>query len=134
MSTEPTEVSKEEAENNPKLDDLLAEKAKAKLALIKNNSFNLLKRSKFYYVNGGIREHIATYKGYAILLNPEKLKTELNDKEDTVYPSLLKTNALKKLKKVNGNVVRKLNPNTLPEFYKMNLLLGTLTQIDNMVI
>ena len=125
------EMSLEEGKNVKQLQDILREKAAEKANLQSNNSLQLLKKSKFYYsADGTIREHIATYGGYAVLLNSDKLKEELNTKENTMFPTLVKADELHGLKKVNGNIVRKLQPNSLHEFEIMILIQGVIKEID----
>jgi len=125
------EITPEEAAGTQQLTDLLNEKAKEKFNLEKLKGLNLLKKSKFYYsTNGELREHISTYNGYAILLKQENLKEEINDKEDTIFPSIVTIEDLRKMKKVNGNKVRKIQPKSLHEWEKMALVQGVIHNID----
>ena len=127
----PTEVSLEDGKSAQQLRDILDKKAKEKLKLQENKDLHILKKSRFYYnVNAELREHIATYKGYAILLKQENLKEEINTKENKVFPSLVTLEDLKKLKRVNGNVIRKLQPNSLHEYEKMALIQGVMFEVD----
>ena len=127
----PMEVSLEEGNASQQLKDLLDAKAKEKLKLQNMKDLHILKKSRFYKnSDGNLREHIASYKGYAILLKQEKIKEELNNKEMTMFPSLIKLNELKNMKRVNGNIVRKINPESIHEYEKMALIQGTITEID----
>jgi len=128
----PKEVSIEDAEASKKLKDILDKKAKEKLTLIANVDLNVLKKSKFFYSNdGSFREHIATYKGYAILIKSDLIKEEINTEETKMFPSLIKLEDLKKLKRVNGNVVRKKQPDSIHEYEKIALLIKVVPEIDN---
>lgn len=127
----PMEMSLEDGKAAEQLKDILDKKAKDKLKLQENKNLHILAKSKFYYGNNGeLREHIATYKGYAILLKQENLKEEINTKENKMFPSLVTLEDLKKLKKVNGNIIRKLQPNSLHEYEKMALIQGVIFEID----
>ena len=127
----PMEMSLEDGKVAEQLKDILDKKAKDKLKLQENKNLHILAKSKFYYGNNGeLREHIATYKGYAILLKQENLKEEINTKENKMFPSLVTLEDLKKLKKVNGNIIRKLQPNSLHEYEKMALIQGVIFEID----
>ena len=125
------EFSIEEAEQKEKLRELLKRKAEDKLNLENKEGLRLLKKSKFYYGNNGeLREHFATYKGYAIMIKQEKIKEDLNEKEITMFPTLVTLDDLRKMKRVNGNIVRKLQPETIHEYEKMTLTQGIITKID----
>jgi len=127
----PGEVSFEDAKATQQLKDILDKKAKEKLQLESLKDLMILKKSKFYYgTNKNLREHIATYKGYAILIKQEQIKEELNEKENKMFPSLVKIEDLRKMKKVNGNIVRKLQPNSIHEYEKMALVQGVIFEID----
>jgi len=128
----PQEVSFDDAKQTKQLRELLTQKAKEKLKLEGLSGLNILKKSKFYYGNNGaLREHIATYNGFAIMIKQEKIKEDLNDKEVNMFPSLVTLEDLRKMKKVNGNIIRKLNPNSIHEWEKMALIQGVVVQIDN---
>lgn len=125
------EVSIEDAEKHEDLKAVLNKKAEEKLILENKEGLRLLKKSKFYYGNNGeLREHFASYKGYAIMIKQERIKEELNDKEVTMFPSLVTLKDLKKMKKVNGNIVRKLQPDSIHEFEKMSLTQAVIQKID----
>ena len=127
----PMEMSLEDGNSAEQLRDILNKKAQEKTALNNIEGLNILKKSKFYYGNNGeLREHIATYKGYAIMIKQEKIKEEVNQKENNMFPTLVKLTELKSMKRVNGNVIRKLNPNSIHEFEKMALVQGVVVQID----
>jgi len=133
----PKEVSFEEAKQAKKLEKILEEKAKEKTKLDNILGLNVLKRSKFYYgKNNELREHIATYRSeknenYAILLNSSKImKEDISSDEAKVFPVLIKLEDLKKMKKVNGNIVRKLQPKTLHKWDQMALIQGTIAEIE----
>lgn len=127
----PEEVSFNDAAQEEQLRDLLDKKAKEKLDLENTPDLHLLKKSKFYYsANGELREQLANYKGYAIMIRQEKIKEEINDKETRMFPALVTLEDLRKMKKVNGNIVRKLQPNSLHEFEKMALVIKVITEID----
>ena len=135
----PEEVSFEDAKQQKQLEKILEEKAKQKTKLDQIIGLNVLRRSKFYYgKNNELREHIATYKSqknetYAILLNSNKImKEEINPDEAKVFPILVKLEDLKKMKKVNGNVVRKLQPKTLHKWDQMALVQGTIVEIEKL--
>ena len=128
----PEEVSFEDAEQEQQLKDLLAAKAEDKMKLDAITGLRVLKKSKFYYgSNGELREAIASYGGYAIMIKQEKIKEDLNDEEVTMFPTLVTLAELKNMKKVNGNIVRKLQPNSIHEYEKMALIHGVVIQIDN---
>jgi len=128
----PMEMTLEDGNKAKQLRDLLEQKAKEKLKLDSLPGLHLLKKSKFYYgSNGELREHIATYNGYAIMIKQEKIKEDLNDKEVKMFPSLVTLEDLRKMKKVNGNIIRKLNPDSIHEFEKMALIQGVVFQIDD---
>ena len=127
----PMEMTLEDGNKAKQLRDLLEQKAKEKLKLEALPGLHLLKKSKFYYGNNGeLREHIATYNSYAIMIKQEKIKEDLNDKEVTMFPSIVTLTDLKKMKKVNGNIIRKKQPNSIQEFEKMALIHGVVTEID----
>jgi len=127
----PMEMSLEDGKAAEQLKNILDKKAKDKVKLQENKNLHVLAKSKFYYgTNGELREHIATYKGYAILLKQENLKEEINAKENKMFPSLVTLEDLKKLKKVNGNIIRKLQPDSLHEYEKMALIQGIIFEID----
>jgi len=127
----PMEMTLEDGNKAKQLRDLLEQKAKEKLKLEALPGLHLLKKSKFYYGNNGeLREHIATYNGYAIMIKQEKIKEDLNDKEVTMFPSIVTLTDLKKMKKVNGNIIRKKQPNSIHEFEKMALLIKVIEEID----
>ena len=127
----PMEISLEDGNAVEQLKDLLEKKAKEKLKLASIKGLAILPKSKFYYgTNRELREHIATYKGYAILLKQENLKEEINLKENRMFPSLVTLVDLKKMKKVNGNIIRKLQPDSVHEYEKMALVQGVMTEID----
>ena len=127
----PIEMSLEDGNSTEQLRDLLNRKAKEKLQLESLKNLNILKKSRFYYgINGELREHIATYKGYAILIKQEQIKEELDSKNNTMFPTLLTLEDLRKLKKVNGNIIRKLQPNSIHEYEKMALIQGVIFKID----
>ena len=117
-------------QNVPNLRDIIDKKAKEKLKLKSTNGLFLLKRSRFYMNGENLREHIATYKDYAIMLKQEQLKTEYNDKEHIGHLSLVHVSVLKELKKVNGNVIRQIQPKSLHEYEKMALIQSTIVKID----
>jgi hypothetical protein len=127
----PMELSLEDGEAALQLKELLEQKAKDKINLNKNPNLNMLKRSKFYYSpNNEFREHIANYKGYAILIKQENIKEELDSKTMKMFPSLVTLTDLRKMKKVNGNIVRKSNPKTVHEFEKIALVQEVMKEID----
>jgi len=127
----PTGVSFSDASQEKQLADLLKMKAEEKLKLSKTVGLRVLSKSKFYYSStGDLREHIASYKGYAIMIKQEKISEDYNEKEVLMFPSLISLIDLKKLKKVNGNIVRKLQPKTIHEYEKIALIYGVLTKID----
>jgi hypothetical protein len=127
----PMEVSLEDAAQEKQLADLLKMKAEEKMKLTATNGLRVLSKSKFYYgTNGDLREHIATYKGYAIMIKQEKISEDLNEKEVTMFPTLITLPELKMLKKVNGNVVRKLQPKSIHEYEKLTLIHGVVIKID----
>lgn len=92
----------------------------------------VLKKSKFYYgKDKNFREHIASYQGYAILLKQENLDfSGENQKEKELDISLVTLKDLKKMKKVNGNIVRKINPKSLHDFEKMAVVQQAILKID----
>ena len=128
----PSEVSLDEVKSYPNLGDMLDEKAKEIQELSKNTGLYLLKKSKFYMNGENLREHIANYKGYAIMLKQENLKEEIegNTKEHKVNPAIIDLNMLSLMKPVNGNIVRKLNPNSLHFHEKMSVVIATVKEID----
>jgi hypothetical protein len=129
--TIPMELSLEDGSAEKRLTDILNAKAKEKLKIQSMNNMHLLKKSKFYYnSNGDLREHIATYNGYAILIKQEKIKEDENDKEVMMFPSLIKISELKNLKRVNGNIIRKLQPDSIHEYEKLALIVKTTEEID----
>lgn len=123
-------------ENKPKntieLSDLIEENSKIEETLNNNTNLSLLKKSKFYLNGSNLREHIATYKGYAILLKQEQLSKFLDskEKEDIIETSLVTLNTLKQMKKVNGNIIRKMQPKAIGQYDKMALLYKTIIEID----
>jgi hypothetical protein len=125
------ELSLEDAAKTQQLRDLLEQKAKEKMQLENLKGLIIYKKSKFYYGNNGeLRECIAVYNGYAIMIKQEKIKEDLNDKEVTMFPSIVTLTDLKKMKKVNGNIIRKKQPNSIQEFEKMALIHGVVAEID----
>jgi len=131
-SKKPTlEVSIEEASKADQLIDIINAKTKEKNKLEEIDSLHLLTKSRFYYnADKQLREHVGTYKGFAILLKQEKIKEILNDKENTMFPSLVTLTDLKRMKRVNGNIVRKINPDSLHEYEIMALIQGIILEID----
>lgn len=128
---EPMEMSLEDGNSTQQLKELLAKKAKEKLQLESLNSLTILKKSKFYYGNNGeLREHIASYKNYAILIKQELIKEKLDEKNNTMFPSLVTLDDLKKMKKVNGNTVKKIQPDSIHEHEKLALLIKVVPEID----
>lgn len=125
------EVSMEMGNQSEKLTELLAKKAHEKLQLTKIEALHVLKKSKFYYTQDKkVREHLANYKGYAILIKQEHIKEDINDKEMRMFPALVTLPDLRKMKKINGNIVRKLQPQSLHEFQKLALIQGVISEID----
>ena len=106
--------------------------------MLKNNNFpkfvgiQLLKKSKFYKVNGKIREHIGNYKCYGLFLKQELLKEKIEDdsKNETLFISLIKTEDIPLLKKINGNIVRRTNPETLHKIDIMKMMPKVMEKID----
>jgi len=130
----PMEMSLEDASSAEQLTDIMNKKAKEKLELQGIPGLYILKKSKFYYGNNNnLREQIANYKGYAILIKQELIKEEINDKENKLFPSLVTLPDLKLMKKVNGNIIRKINPNSLHEFEKMTLIQAIIPEIDKLL-
>jgi len=128
----PFEMSLEDGKSEKQLADLLAAKAKDKLQLESMKDMHLLKKTKFYYnAKGELREHIATYKGFAIMLKQEQIKELENDKETRMFPTLIKIMEVKHMKKVNGNIVRKLQPDSIHEYEKLSLMMKVIIEIDN---
>jgi len=82
----------------------------------------LLKKSRFYKINGKLREHIGNFKDYAICLKEECISKEINKNEINLFPVLIKLNKIKYLKKVNGNIIRKIKPKTLNLIQKKLLI------------
>jgi len=124
-------MSLEDGNSAEQLRNILEQKAKEKMQMENLPGLNILKKSKFYYGNNGeLREHIASYNGFAIMIKQEKIKEDLNDKEVSMFPSLVALKDLKKMKKVNGNIIRKLNPNSIHDFEKMALLVKVIEEID----
>jgi UDP-3-O-[3-hydroxymyristoyl] glucosamine N-acyltransferase len=127
----PMEMSLEDGKSAQQLAEILAAKAKDKLQIESMQDMHLLKKSKFYYNSKKeLREHIATYKGYAILIKQEQIKELENDKETRMFPTLIKINELKFMKKVNGNIVRKIQPQSIHEYEKMALIQGVIAEIN----
>jgi len=127
----PMEMSLEDGNSAEQLRNILEQKAKEKMQMENLPGLNILKKSKFYYGNNGeLRECIAVYNGFAIMIKQEKIKEDLNDKEVNMFPSLVTLKDLKKMKKVNGNIIRKLNPNSIHDFEKMALLVKVIEEID----
>jgi hypothetical protein len=127
----PGEVSFEDAKATQQLKDILETKAKEKVKLENFSGLNILSKSKFYYsTTGELREHIATYKGYAILLREDNMIEDIDGEVSNAYPIIVTLSDLKKLKKINGNVVRKLQPKTIHEYEKMAVIQGVVTKID----
>ena len=127
----PMEMSLEDGNSAEQLRDILEQKAKEKMQMENLPGLNILKKSKFYYGNNGeLREMIAAYNGYAIMIKQEKIKEDLNDKEVNMFPSLVTLEDLRKMKKVNGNIIRKMNPDSIHDFEKMALIQGVVIRID----
>lgn len=127
----PEEVSFEDAAQAQQLRELLEQKILDKQKLNETKGLKVLKKSKFYYgVDDNLREHIATYNGMAILLKQEEVPEELNDKEQGMTVALVTLPDLKKMKKVNGNIVRKINPKTIHEFEKMAAVQSIILELD----
>ncbi len=127
----PEEVSFDDAASAEQLRELLARKAHEKIQIANTEGLIVLKKSKFYYAtNGNLREHIATYKDFAILIKQENIKEEINDKENRMFPSLVSLEDLRKMKRVNGNVVRRIQPDSLHEFEKMALIQAVVSRIE----
>jgi len=118
-------------DKDKKLKELLEKKAKEKFNLVDNKFLNLLNKSKFYYSsNNQLLEHIATYKNYCILLKSSNLKKDIDKNNTEMFPTLVKTDEIKGLKRVNGNIVRKLKPDTLSNLEKLALINSVVGKID----
>lgn len=88
----------------------------------------VLKKQKFYYSNNGdILEHFSSYKNYAILL---RSCTEL-DEDIKIDFVLILLKDLKNIKRVNGNVVRKINPRTVSTTQKIMIFYKAKEFIDS---
>jgi len=126
------EMTLEDGKAQQQLNDLLMQKAKEKQDLENMNGFVLIKKTKFYRtVSGELAEHIASYKGYAILIKQDiKEKIEDTDEAILMKPTLVLLTELKNLKRVNGNIVRKINPTSLHEFEKLSLVQGVIVAVD----
>jgi hypothetical protein len=131
---EPQEVQFEEAKAQgvPDLKELLDKKAQEKLNMDAVPGLHVLKKSVFYMNGDELREHVATYKDYAIMLKQEHLKENIQDnlKEITVFPALIQKDLLHTMKRVNGNVIRKMKPKTLHKYEIMALVQQTIGKID----
>jgi hypothetical protein len=102
--------------------------------LEESSTFNIqfLSKEKFYRNSKSeLLEHFCTYKNYAILIKTGK-ESEISDKELEVPVTLVKINELKDLKKVNGNIVRKLQPSTLDKGTKFMLAIKASESINEM--
>lgn len=133
QGVDPKEVSFEEAkaEGVPDLKELLDKKAQEKLNIENIPGLHVLKKSKFYMNGDLLREHIATYKGKAIMLKQEQLKEAAEDmREIQVFPAIVEEDLLTVMKKVNGNVVRQINPATLHKYEKMAIVNQIVSKID----
>ena len=115
------------------LKKLLNEKAQEKIKMKSLDGLHILKKTKFYMNGEDLREHIATYKGYAIMLKQEQLKEEIEGslKEQKVFPALIEVDLLCVMKRVNGNVVRKMNPITLHQYDQMAVVQSVIEIIDS---
>jgi len=113
------------------LADLLKDQKEKEEEIKKIPALSLLKKSKFYYYDNNLREHIANYKNYSILLKQENVSQETEEKDIVIKPSIVKTEDLKKVKRVNANIIKKTNPSTLMYNEKMMVLLGVIEKIDN---
>ncbi len=89
-------------------------------------NFKILKKSVFYYYNDKLREHIATYNGYAILIKQECI----NNSEPAF--SIIKKTDLQLLKKVNGNIIRKINPSSFNVETKTKMLFECIEEISKL--
>jgi len=114
-----------------KLNKKLQEKQEQYKKIEKLPGLYVLKKSRFYDTENGWREHIATYKDYAIMLKTNNLRGEQNNNTTQMYPILVPINGVKYMKKVNGNIVRKKNPDTLSWPEKMVLIEAVTRKIDN---
>jgi len=112
------------------LDKLL--KDKKMKPVFERDGLTFFKKSRFYMNKGVLREHIATYKGYAILLDHNNLKETLDENKTKMMPILISANDIKLLKKINGNIIRKLNPQTLTKLEKAVMLDEVMKNIDSM--
>ena len=100
-------------------------------------SVHILKKSQFYMNGDKLREHIGNHKNYAILLKQEELKEDIPELRDDrkqvkLFASIVKLSELKLMKKVNGNIIRKMQPKTLHDVEKMPLVMESIKLIDNM--
>jgi hypothetical protein len=131
---EPQEVQFDEvkAQGVPDLKELLDKKTQEKLNIDSIPGLHVLKKSTFYMNRDKLREHVATYKDYAIMLKQEQLKEDIenNLKEITVFPALVQKDLLHAMKRVNGNIIRKMKPKTLHKYEIMALIQRTIAQID----
>ena len=129
------EIDKEDIDlsQHPSIQEKIKELEDVKKTLFKTPGLFFLKKSKFYYnYQGNLREHIATYKDWAILLKQEKIDIEeLEDKNIKLYPALIKVKELHFLKKVNGNNIRKIKPKTLGRVQKIALVQGVVDKINS---
>ena len=87
-------------------------------------------KTQFYGTKKDLREHIASYKDYAILLKSSELKEELDKKKTSINCSLVLVKDLKNLKKVNGNIIRKIQPLTLSPYEKIPLVNQIISKLD----
>lgn len=93
----------------------------------------VLSKSQFYYSpdsNKDLREHVASYKQFAIMLKSNHLRED-QGKTVELFPSLVKLDELQFMKKVNGNIVRKLKPRTLSVYELMPMIQSIVHKIDN---
>ena len=78
----------------------------------------MLNKSKFYMNGKSWIEHIGSFKGFAICLKSEDLIDHVDDKHDKLKYILIAENDLKILKPINGNVIRKLQPDSVNKLNK----------------
>jgi len=101
MMTDPKQVEK-------RLAEIKVEKQKD-FDLVKDDlkKVQKLKKSEFYANGDELIEHIANYKKFAICLKSNSIK-EINEGEDVeLKTALIEINDLKKLKKINKNVIKR---------------------------
>jgi len=106
----------------------IQDKEKQRINNLRLKGVFLLKKPKFYSINGSLREHVANTGTQAVLLKNNKLtELDFNEKEVSIPCSLVQLEDLKKAKRISSSIIKKQKPASLP----LDTILKLLEQLEN---